>query len=709
MRQQAFAGATAPRTQPRVLGQAPVTEIFGSNVFGDDVMRRCLDAAQRRKLRIAAERGLALDPETAEAVASGLCAWALAHGATHYAHVFYPLNGQTAEKHESLFAPGPDGRLAPLFTGRCLVSGEPDASSLPSGGLRTTFEARGITAWDMRCPPYLVDNPDDPHDVVLAIPSTFASAAGDALDEKTPLARSGRALAAQAARVLGWLGLADEGPVHVNAGVEQEFFLIDRHFALARPDLSICGRTLLGARPPKGQEFEDQYFGAIPARVKAYMLDIERALWRLGIPTQTRHNEVAPGQYEFVPYFERDYLACDHQQIVMQVMQSLAAKHGFACLLHEKPFAGVNGSGKHVNWSVHTARRNLFKGGPDPERNLPFLLFTGAVLRAVHRFAPLLRAVAGGAGNDLRLGAHEAPPAILSVFLGESLEAVFEQLAHGRSHRPRTAHDDRNRTSPFAYTGNKFEFRSVGASQQVASALTVLNTALAEALDRLAEHLEATGVPETDVAGREQAARKVLGEWYREHEAVVFNGDGYSESWRREARRRGLPEITDSVTAFAGYDAPEHVALFERHGVMSAREIRGRAEIYLDRYVKQLATESAVCLAMAEQQVLPAAHRHQAELADTAGAMRQAGVEPHVGHLRKATSLTRALEDALDRLRQAIGERESLSELRQQAIHCRDAVLPAMQDVRCAADAIETAVADDLWPLPAYREMLFVR
>ncbi len=708
-RQQAFAAATAPRPKPRLVGQSPVEDIFGSNVFGADAMRRCLDAGQLESLRVSAEAGRPLDPATAEAVAIALRDWAVAHGATHYAHVFYPLNGQTAEKHESLYAPGPDGRLVSTFNGRCLVSGEPDASSLPSGGLRTTFEARGITAWDARCHPYLVDNPDDPHDVVLAIPSTFASAAGDALDEKAPLARSGRALAAQAERVLQWLGVTGEGPVHVNAGIEQEFFLIDRQFLHSRPDLSICGRTLLGARPPKGQEFEDQYFGAIPARVQAYMLDFERALWRLGIPTQTRHNEVAPSQYEFVPYFERDFLACDHQQIVMQVMQSLAVKHGFACLLHEKPFEGVNGSGKHLNWSVHTARRNLFKGGSDPEHNLPFLVFTSAVLRVVHRTAPLLRAVVGGAGNDHRLGAHEAPPVIFSVFLGESLEAVFEQLATGRAHRPRTAYDDRNRTSPFAYTGNKFEFRAVGSSQQVASSLTVLNTALAEALDRLADRLDATGVPASDAAGRERAARQVLGEWYREHGAVVFNGDGYSEAWRTEARRRGLPEIADSVTAFECYDSPEHLALFKRYGVLSEREMRGRAEIYLDRYVKQLATESAVCLAMAEQQVLPAAFRHQAELAAAAAAMRQVGLNPHVGRLRTVTTLTRELETTLDDLRQAVGERELLDDSRRQAEHCRDRILPAMRSVRTAADAIETAVADDLWPLPAYREMLFVR
>jgi glutamine synthetase len=709
LRQTAFANVGAPRRRPEASDRAPVDAIFGANVFGPDAMRQSLDSATIAKLERAATAGEPLDAATAEAVATALRDWAVARGATHYAHVFYPLNGQTAEKHESLFAPGADGRLLSTFNARCLVSGEPDASSFPSGGLRTTFEARGITAWDPRCPPYLVDNPDDPNDVVLAIPSTFASAAGDALDEKTPLARSGRALAKQAERVLALLGLADEGAVYANAGVEQEYFLIDRQFFMARPDLAICGRTLMGARPPKGQEFEDQYFGAIPERVKAYMLDFERELWRLGIPAQTRHNEVAPSQYEFVPYFERDHMASDHQHIVMQVMQRVATQHGFACLLHEKPFAGVNGSGKHVNWSVHTAKHNLFKAGPDPAGNLLFLVFGGAVVRAVHRYAPLLRAVVAGAGNDHRLGAHEAPPAIVSVFLGEKQECVFEELATGTSHVPRSAFDDRNRTSPFAFTGNKFEFRAVGSSQPVSAPLTVLNTAMAEALDWIAGRLEQALPREATQAEREVVARDVVGELYREHGAVVFNGDGYSEAWRQEAHRRGLPEITNSVDAFAAFARPEHVELFERYGVLTAREVHCRAEIYVDRYVKQIATESAVCLALAEQFVLPAAYRHQGELARTAAAMQQLAVELHVGQLHKATALVRSMETAIEALRTAADGRHEEADLRAEALYCRDTILPAMRAVRAAADAIETAVADDLWPLPAYREILFVK
>ncbi len=707
-RQQAFAAVVSRRLQAETRQKQPVERIFGGNVFGPEEMRARLEPATLARLEHAAHHGESLDPETAEAVAAAVRDWAVAHGATHYAHVFYPLNGQTAEKHESLFAPGPDGKLVSTFNGRCLVNGEPDASSLPSGGLRTTFEARGVTAWDLRCAPYLVINPYDPDDVVLAIPSTFASAAGDALDEKTPLARASHALGRQAERVLALLGI-DEGPVHVNAGVEQEYFLIDRQFYHARPDLAICGRTLMGARPPKGQQFEDQYFGAIPERVQAYMLDFERELWSLGIPAQTRHNEVAPSQYEFVPYFERDHLASDHQQVVMQVMQRVALQHGFACLLHEKPFAGVNGSGKHVNWSVHTERRNLFKGGAEPSRNIPFLVFAAAVLRAVHRHARLLRAVVAGAGNDHRLGANEAPPAILSVFIGEKLECIFEQFATGRTHHPRSAYDDRNRTSPFAYTGNKFEFRSVGASQPVAAPLTVLNAALAEALDEIAQRLETALPRPASPAQREAAALQLVGELYREHASVVFNGDGYAESWRREARRRGLPEIANSVDAFEAFAAPEHVALFERYGVMTAREVQSRSEIYLDRYVKQIVTEGSVCLNMAEQQVLSAAYRHQGELARTAAAMHQIDLAPHVGQLNKATALVRTLEQAVETLRTALDGRAERAALPEQARDCRDSILPAMDAVRTAADAIEVSVSDDLWLLPAYREILFIK
>ncbi|MCL1857035.1 MAG: glutamine synthetase type III [Kiritimatiellaeota bacterium] len=528
------------------------------------------------------------------------------------------------------------------------------------------------------------------------------------MDEKTPLARSGRALAQQAQRVLSLLGVR-EGSVFANAGVEQEYFLIDRAFVRQRPDLAICGRTLLGARPPKGQEFADQYFGAIPERVKAYMLDFERELWRLGIAAQTRHNEAAPSQYEFVPCFDRDFMASDHNHVIMQVMQRVAEQHGLTCLLHEKPFAGVNGSGKHVNWSVHTGKRNLFKGGASPSENAPFLVFTAALVRAVHRYARLLRAVVAGAGNDHRLGAHEAPPAIISIFLGESLTTLFERLAMGEAAEP-SGYDDRNRTSPFAYTGNKFEFRTVGASQSVSAPLTVLNTILAESLDVAAGALEKElGGGGATAAKRLQAARVVAGAFYRDHKAIVFNGDGYSESWKAEAKARGLPEIADSVEAYAAFNAPEHLALFEQYGVMSAREVNGRAEVYQDRYVKQIATESAVCLEMAEQQALPAIYRYQGDLAATAAALRTIGEKAHTGQLHKATALARTLEDTVESLRDIIGHRPDADTLPRQGAYCRDRVLPAMLAVRHAADAIETVVAENLWPLPKYREILFIQ
>jgi len=712
LRQAAFAAVAAgshPVPPPKPWDK--IDRMFGINVFGPESMRQSLDSATLTRLEQAAASGEPLDPDTAEAVAAALRDWALERGATHYAHVFYPLNGQTAEKHESIFAPGSDGRLIAAFNGRCLVSGEPDASSFPSGGLRTTFEARGISAWDPRCPPYLVDNPDDPNNVVLAIPSTFCSVAGDSLDEKTPLARSGRALSRQAERLLSLLGFPDEGPITIKVGAEQEYFLIDRQFLHARPDLAICGRTLMGARPPKGQEFEDQYFGAIPARVQAYMLDCERELWRLGIAAQTRHNEVAPSQYEFVPYFEQDHLASDHQHVVMQVLQRLAEQHGLACLLHEKPFAGINGSGKHINWSLHSNSRDLFRGGADPAGNLPFLVFVACVVRAVHLHAPLLRAVVASAGNDHRLGSHEAPPTIISIFLGEKIECLFEELASGSSSPQQTPYDDRNRTSPFALTGSRFEFRALGAPQAVSAPLTVLNTAFAESLDWFATRLEEALPRDATEADRELMARGIVGELYREHAAVVFNGDGYAAAWRAEARERGLPEITNSVDAFAAFEDPAQVEMFERFGVMSAREVQSRVEIHFDRYVKQIATEAAVCLAMGEQQVLPAAYRHQGELAQTAAAMKSIGLKPHIGQLNKATTLVRGMEDAIEDLRSAIEKRngDDLTDLRAEALHARDVMLPAMLAVRQTADAIEAAVADDLWPLPVYREILFLK
>lgn len=709
LRRQAFTSVISRLPKVELRQKRSVENIFGGNVFGKKAMREALAPETLERLGESARSGAPLDKETAEAVALAIREWAVERGATHYSHVFYPLNGQTAEKHESFFAPDADGGLISNFNGRCLVSGEPDASSLPSGGLRTTFEARGVTAWDPRCAPYLVINPYDPDDVVLAIPSTFAMASGEALDEKTPLARSSRAVSHQAGRVLAALGAEDEGDVYVNAGVEQEYFLVDRQFYQTRPDLSICGRTLMGARPPKGQQFEDQYFGAIPERVQAYMLDFERELWQLGIAAQTRHNEVAPSQYEFVPYFERDHMASDHQQVIMQVMQKVAARHGFACLLHEKPFAGINGSGKHVNWSLHTEKRNLFRGGSNPLGNVPFLVFTAAVLRGVHRYARLLRAVTAGAGNDLRLGANEAPPAIISVFLGEKLECVFEQLATGRTHTPRSAYDDRNRTSPFSYAGTRFEFRMVGASQPVASPLTVLNTILAESLDFIAKRLEEALPAEANAEEREIVALRLVGEIYREHMPVVFNGDGYCEAWRQEAKARGLPEIIDSVEAFAAFALPEHIELFERFGVMSAREINSRSEIYFDRYIKQVRTEGSVSLSMAEQHVLSAAYRHQGELAGTALAMTKLRLEPHIGQLEKATDMVRELENAIDNLRDALDTIDAIEEPAEQAAHCRDKILPAMNKVRNAADRVETTVADDLWLLPTYREMLFVK
>src|SRR5688572_2336152 len=557
-----------------------------------------------KSLKKTIDRGEKLDPTVADAVAAAMKAWAIEKGATHYAHVFFPLTGLTAEKHDSFIEPDGNGGAMPEFSGKQLIQGEPDASSFPSGGIRNTFEARGYTAWDVTSPAYILENPNG---TTLCIPTAFVSWTGEALDKKTPVLRSMKALNTQAQRILKLFGHKDAALVTSTAGAEQEYFLIDRNFFFSRPDLLNAGRTLFGAKPPKGQEFEDQYFGAIRERVLACMLETERELFKLGIPVKTRHNEVAPNQYEIAPVYENANIATDHQQLVMLTLRKVAQKYGMECLLHEKPFAGINGSGKHLNWSLGNATQgNLLEPGETPHDNMQFLVFCGAVIRAVHKYAHLLRAVVAMANNDHRLGANEAPPAIISIFLGDQLTDVFEQIKAGGAKTskakgtltvgvdtlpvlPKDA-GDRNRTSPFAFTGNKFEFRAVGSSQSLAGPLVALNTIVAESLDYISTELEkATG---GDAGKLNSAAQKILQDIIAKHGAIIFNGDNYTKEWHDEAEKRGLPNLKGCVDALPVLAAPEISQLFDKYGVLSPRELQSRHDIYLEQYIKTVSTEA---------------------------------------------------------------------------------------------------------------------
>ena len=699
--------------------ETPTSEIFGANVFSDSVMKDRLPKSVYKALQATIKQGKPLDHGIADAVALAMKDWAIEKGATHYAHVFYPLTGITAEKHDSFLTPTGEGDAIAEFSGKELIQGEPDASSFPSGGLRATFEARGYTAWDPTSPAYILDNPNG---TTLCIPTAFCSWTGEALDKKTPLLRSMQALDKQARRVLALFGHKDVGQVTASAGPEQEYFLIDRNFYFARPDLVMTGRTLFGAKPPKGQEFEDQYFGAIPERVLAFMLDVERELYKLGVPVKTRHNEVAPAQYEIAPVYENANTATDHQQSIMQTLQRVAQKYGMVCLLHEKPFAGINGSGKHVNWSMGCKLGNLLEPGETPHANMQFLVFCAAVIRAVHLHGDILRAVVAHSGNDHRLGANEAPPAIISIFLGEQLADVFEQIERGKAttskstgilsvgvhtlpQLPKHA-GDRNRTSPFAFTGNKFEFRAVGSSQSIAGPLVALNTIVAESLDHIATELEkATG---GDTAKLPQAVEKLLQKLVSDHKAVIFNGNGYSQEWHEEAKKRGLPNLRTTPEALATLVAPKNIALFEKYGVLSERELRSRCEIYMERYCKDLNTEAQSAIQIAKTMILPAAYRYQGELVGTAAKLKDLGRNVHMGTLDTLTKLVGELEVAIAGLEKVAGHHGG-GDLHAEAAAYQKDVIPAMQSVREIADQIEAILPDDLWPLPTYREMLFIK
>lgn len=714
--------ATAVRNGDEAIER--VDSFFGSDVFSQRTMRQRLPKEVYRALMETIELGAPLDPKVADVVAAAMKDWAIENGATHFTHWFQPLTGLTAEKHDSLVVPDGQGGMMYSLSGSDLVQGEPDASSFPSGGLRATFEARGYTAWDATSPAFLMRGEKT---VTLCIPTAFVSWTGAALDQKTPLLRSMEALSAQAMRVLRIFG-TDIGVnrVYTTVGAEQEYFLVDRNLFFARPDLVTCDRTLFGAKPPKGQQLEDHYFGAIPPRVLAVMADVERELYRLGIPVKTRHNEVAPGQYEIAPLFETSNVACDHQMLIMETLKRVAPRYGLQAILHEKPFAGLNGSGKHNNWSICTDTGvNLLDPREEAHTNMQFLVFLCAVIRAVDLHADLLRASIASANNDHRLGANEAPPAIISIFLGDMLTDIVEQLEKGTPSRtikggaidlgartlpqiPRHS-GDRNRTSPFAFTGNKFEFRAVGSSATAAWPNTVLNTIVAESLDYLASELEKAVGRDPSEKKLEAAVRDVLKKVIRQHKRIIFNGDNYSPAWHKEAEKRGLPNLRDSVAALPLLSSRKAVQLFGKYKVLSKEELESRTQIYLEKYCKQILIESEAMVLIGRQMILPAALAHQTRLAEAVGEAEEAGAPSKVqkARLRQFVRLVDRFTAALDRLAAADDQHED--DPLKHATYLRDKVRPLMEQVRAAADELELHVSADLWPLPSYRELLFVK
>lgn len=696
-------------------------DFYGCNVFDDKAMRARLPKDVYKSLHKAITLGERMDPSIADTVAAVMKDWAIEKGATHFAHIFYPLTGQTAEKHDSFLMPDGYGGVIAEFSGNMLIRGEPDASSFPSGGLRSTFEARGYTAWDVTSPAYIMENPNG---TFLCIPTMFLSWTGVALDKKTPLLRSGQALNRAARRVLKIFGIEPELPIVSFAGLEQEYFCIDHNYNFARPDLQVAGRSLFGARPAKGQEFSDQYFGVIPQRVLSYMMEVEYELYKLGVPVRTRHNEAAPSQYEIAPLYEVSNLAVDHNHIIMSTLRNVAKRYGLKCLLHEKPFHGVNGSGKHVNYSIGNRELgSLFDPGATPHANAKFLVFCSAMIRAVHKYGGLLRATVASASNDHRLGAHEAPPAIMSIFLGDQLTEVFEAFRAGRvenaaNGKPArmmnvgvdtlpplpTDPGDRNRTSPVAFTGNRFEFRALGSSQSAAGSITALNAMMSDSLNDAADYLEKEIAAGKDLNA---AIQSYVEHVIEEHSAIIFNGDGYSEIWHKEAVRRGLPNLRNTPEALPELIRPEVVALYESNGILNRAELKARHDIYLEQYCKTLRTEATLVIRMARTIIFPAGMRYQGELAETAARMKAVGMDIRVDMLRDVTEQLRGMQDAVVRLETALGGVDGQSDLLTRARQYCEEVLPLMDEVRRYADLLETRVADDLWDLPSYQEILF--
>lgn len=698
----------------------PLSKIWASNVFSLATMEECLSKNAFKAMKKTAQTGVALDEAVADVVAAAMKDWAMSKGAKFFSHIFYPMTNVTAEKHDGFIVTNSDGAAITEFTGSLLIKGEPDGSSFPNGSLRMTNAARGYTAWDPTSPAYIMDTANG---ATLMIPSVFMSWTGEALDKKIPLLRSNAAMNTAAQRVLSLMGETEIATLNSSCGAEQEYFLVDANFALHRPDLLLAGRTLFGAAPAKGQQFDDHYFGAIPERVQVFMQDFENELYKLGIPAKTHHNEVAPGQFEIAPYFEAANVAADHQQLLMTVMKQTAMKHGFMALLHEKPFAGVNGSGKHVNWSVgNSTQGNLLDPGNTPEENLNFLLFCGAVIRGVHLFGPLLRAAIASAGNDHRLGANEAPPAILSVYLGDQLESIFEAIKSGSVEPSKSGGlmdlglsqilpfkrdpGDRNRTSPFAFTGNRFEFRAVGSNQSVSGPLVAMNTMLADSLDWIADKLEASlggGLSQTE------AVLAVLKELMEEHGNVVFGGDGYSSEWHSLAvEERGLKNIPTTADALPAYADEAVKALFEKTGVLTPEELASRYEVYSEQYVLTIEMEANLVVEMATTSIYPAAMAYLADLTQTISAASASGITLD-------NKLVTSISEATNEMMRCVAELEAML-----AMHdfdsteahmnfCANEIRGMMDKTRSFADTLETLVADKYWALPKYREMLFIK
>ena len=697
-----------------------VADIFGENVFNDSVMQTRLPKKVYKKLHEAMEEGRDLDLETADVIAHEMKEWAIEKGATHYSHWFQPLTGFTAEKHDSFItAPMENGKVLMSFSGKELIKGEPDASSFPSGGLRATFEARGYTAWDCTSPAFVRQ---DAAGATLCIPTAFCSYTGESLDQKTPLLRSMEVINEQALRLLRLFGNETSTRVTPSVGVEQEYFIIDREKYLQRKDLIFAGRTLFGAMPPKGQEMDDHYFGAIRQRIAAYMSDVNKELWKLGVSAKTQHNEVAPAQHELAPIYAECNVAVDHNQLVMETLKKVAGRHGLHCLLHEKPFAGVNGSGKHDNWSLTTDDGiNLLEPGETPHENIQFLLILTCILRAVDKHATLLRASAANVGNDHRLGADEAPPAILSVFLGEQLEDVIEQLVStgsathsltgskletGVKTLPDFMKDatDRNRTSPFAFTGNKFEFRMVGSQDTVAQANVVLNTIVAEAFSEACDVLE--NADDFDLA-----VHNLIKKYAIEHQRIIFNGNGYSEEWVKEAEKRGLPNIKSMVEAVPAYIEPENVRMFEKFGVFTKAELESRVEIEYETYAKTINIEARSMIDIAGKHIIPAVIKYTTVLANSLSAVQAACEEADTSVQKELLIETSALlsdtKVALAHLTDVANKASAMPQGPEQANYYHAEVNPAMEALRRPVDELEMSVSKDMWPMPSYGDLLF--
>jgi glutamine synthetase len=695
-------------------------KIWADDVFNLARMEWALSKNAFKEVKKTVQTGAPLDPATADVVAAAMKEWAVSKGCKFFSHIFYPMTNITAEKHDGFIVTTSDGNAITEFTGSLLIKGEPDGSSFPNGSIRMTNAARGYTAWDPTSPAYVMETDNG---ATLMIPCVFMSWTGEALDKKIPLLRSNDAMNKAAQKVLSLMGETEIAPLNSSCGAEQEYFLVDAAFANARPDLLLAGRTLFGAPAAKGQEFDDHYFGAIPARVQVFMQDFEDKLYKLGIPAKTHHNEVAPGQFEIAPYFEAANVAADHQQLMMTLLKSTAKKHGFVCLLHEKPFAGINGSGKHVNWSVgNSTQGNLLDPGSTPHENLNFLLFCGAVIRGVHKFGPLLRAVIASAGNDHRLGANEAPPAILSVYLGDQLEKVFQDIKDGKvtvgedggemdlglSQILKFERDpgDRNRTSPFAFTGNRFEFRAVGSAQSVSGPLVAMNTMLADSLNWIAEKLEAelnSGTTQAD------AVVKVLKELMTEHGNAVFGGDGYSSEWHEAAvKERGLKNIPTTADALPALREESVKKLFADTGVLSPVELESRFEVYAEQYVLSIEVEAKLVIDMAKTSIYPAAMSYLSGLAKTGKRMAKLKIDLDNSTAETIAAEVNAMMSAVDKLSEAM-EKEDFASTEEHMQFCANDIRGLMDEVRAHADTLEAEVSDELWPLPKYQEMLFIK